>query len=284
MLLSTSTEVLQKFYGYEETIRKLAAVGFDAFDFTMAGMGDEILKDGDYVKKAESLRALADSLDIRCNQTHSPFPVHKNGHPEWDKAVFDAIVRCLEISHILGAKRCIVHPWNDWSAAENVEKVYRPLQKHAEKFGVKICLENMWNWDWDNKIHGRALPAACSHSEDFLKHLGLLDPEWFAACLDIGHAEMYPDTSAEEMIYALGDRLEALHIHDNDCMHDWHYFPYMGKINYEKVFAALKAVNYAGDFTFEADYTYLRYPRELCGDLVSLLYKTGRYMIKQITE
>lgn len=104
MLLSTSTEVLQKFYGYEETIRKLAAVGFDAFDFTMAGMSDEILKDGDYVKKAESLRALADSLDIRCNQTHSPFPVHKNGHPEWDKAVFDAIVRCLEISHTVTAE------------------------------------------------------------------------------------------------------------------------------------------------------------------------------------
>ena len=74
------------------------------------------------------------------------------------------------------------------------------------------------------------------------------------ACLDIGHAEMRGlNTSAPEMIYALGHRLQALHIHDNDKWLDSHQIPFSMNIDFVAVAKALKDIGYAGELTLEAD-------------------------------
>ena len=74
------------------------------------------------------------------------------------------------------------------------------------------------------------------------------------ACLDIGNAEMEGlHTSAEKMILALGDQLQAVHLHDNDLHDDSHAIPFSMKIDFQKVVRALKAINYQGYFTLEAD-------------------------------
>ena len=79
-----------------------------------------------------------------------------------------------------------------------------------------------------------------------------------ASCLDIGHAEMKGlNTSAVEMIHALGKRLTALHLHDNDRWHDSHQIPFSMQIDFDAVVKALKEIDYQGYFTLEAD-SYLR--------------------------
>ena len=65
------------------------------------------------------------------------------------------------------------------------------------------------------------------------------------------------DTDAPTMIRALGSRLGALHIHDNDRWKDLHQIPFAGSIDWSAVTKALKDVDYKGEFTLEAD-TYLR--------------------------
>jgi sugar phosphate isomerase/epimerase len=65
------------------------------------------------------------------------------------------------------------------------------------------------------------------------------------------------DTSAVEMIHALGHRLQALHIHDNDKWQDSHQIPFSMKIDFEAVAKALKDIGYQGYLTLEAD-AYLR--------------------------
>lgn len=54
------------------------------------------------------------------------------------------------------------------------------------------------------------------------------------------------------MIRALGNRLQALHIHDNDCWHDSHQIPFSMSIDFDAVVKALKDINYSGYFTLEA--------------------------------
>ena len=81
-----------------------------------------------------------------------------------------------------------------------------------------------------------------------------VNDEYLVACLDIGHAEMAGSgEGAVKMIRALGPHLAALHLHDNDRLHDSHQIPFSMDIDFEKVVKALKDINYSGYFTLEAD-------------------------------
>ena len=283
MILSTQSLIMQRAYGYEDGVRALKRIGFDAYDFTMFDMAeqpDDPMTRADFSETCRSLRKAADEAGILCNQTHAPFPSRKADDAAWNGVIFDYLARSVEITSLLGGNVCVIHPCNDYTAKQNAELLYRPLEKHARKFGVKIALENMWNF---SRQANKAVPCACSTAEDFLKHLDLLDPEYFVACLDIGHAEMLGDcVSAAELIRALGPRLQALHVHDNDRAHDWHTFPYAGNIDWEPVYAALREIRYAGELTFEAGLGIMKFPPELQYDATVLLHAIGRYMISRI--
>ena len=205
MILSTQSLIMQRAYGYEDGVRALKRIGFDAYDFTMFDMAeqpDDPMTRADFRETCRSLRKAADEAGILCNQTHAPFPSRKADDAAWNGVIFDYLARSVEITSLLGGNVCVIHPCNDYTAKQNAELLYRPLEKHARKFGVKIALENMWNF---SRQANKAVPCACSTAEDFLKHLDLLDPEYFVACLDIGHAEMLGDcVSAAELIRALG--------------------------------------------------------------------------------
>lgn len=282
MKLSTNTVALGRSFGYTEAVRMIKEAGFDCYDFSifdMAREGDP-LNGPDYMETVLEVKRVADGLGIACNQSHAPFPSHKKGDEEWNRKIIGWIIRSLEITSVLGGKICIVHPWNDWSPEENAELLYKPLLPYCKKYNVKIAVENMWNWPKESPV---AVTCACSLPEDFMRHMELLDPEWFVACLDIGHAAMFPgQTSVEEMILALGDRLQALHVHDNDCLYDLHIIPYMGKIDWESFYAALKQIGYRGDFTFEADSFINKYPDALKGKAEEFLCAVGRYMVGRI--
>jgi primosomal protein N' len=96
--------------------------------------------------------------------------------------------------------------------------------------------------------------ALRKYSEKLSAFMEKLDSEYFTVCLDIGHAEMRgSQTSAVEMIRALGSRIKALHIHDNDQWHDSHQLPFTMKIDFSSVVDALREIKYDGIFTLEAD-------------------------------
>lgn len=79
----------------------------------------------------------------------------------------------------------------------------------------------------------------------------------------IRHAEMKGvNTSAVEMIKALGSRQQTLHIHDNDKHHDSHQIPGSMKIDFAGVVQALKEIGYSGYFTLEADCYLKKYDAE----------------------
>lgn len=276
MLLSTPTGALQCAFGFHEALRILKEIGFDAYDATLTSIPSEnfVFGKSDYLEKARDLRSFADSIGICCNQSHAPFPLHKRADEHWNTHILEWCVRAMEITSVLGGEICVVHPYNNWTPKENAERVYAPLLPYCKKYGVKVAVENMWNWPQGVPM---AVPCACSLPENFKAHMDLLDPEWFVACLDIGHAEMFPSqTSAAEMIHTLGDRLQSIHVHDNDCWHDDHTFPFMGKIDWDSVCEALKQTGYRGDFTFEADTPVRKFPDELKQDALTLLYKIGR--------
>lgn len=259
--MKTSTEIrsIAWLVGEEKAVEYVARAGFDAWDFTMQEMchfdrvtrcflkSDHPTAGPDYLPFARKLKQIGQDNGIMCNQSHAPFPV---SIPE----IRDHLKRAIECTAEAGGKICVIHPDNNATPEKNAE-MYRELLPFAKQHGVKLAAENMWNWD---KMVDRCKPAACATPDSFCRHIDLVGDEDMVACLDIGHAEMRGNTtSALELIRALGPRLQAVHLHDNDRWHDRHQIPFSGEIDFYAVLRELKAIGYQGDLTLEA-YGYMK--------------------------
>lgn len=264
MKISTEIASAANLIGEERAVELYAKAGFDAWDFSMFSMvkydgkikavlpNDHPLADGDCLKFARRLKQIGLDNGIHCNQSHAPFPVRI---PE----IRSALKRAIECTAEAGGSICVIHPDNNKSPEENAE-MYFELLPFAKEHGVKIATENMWNWD---KEKDQVSFAACATPESFNAHLDAVSDPDFVACLDLGHAEMKGiGTSAVEMIRALGNRLGALHIHDNDKWHDSHQIPFSMDMDFTQIVAVLKEVGYSGYFTLEADRYLSKYDSE----------------------
>ena len=281
--ISTEIQSFKQYGNVWEVVKLLKEAGFTAYDASMftGGLFDEILYADDWQEKAKQFRAYADGLGIVCNQSHAPFATARKGNDEYNKAMHPKVVRAIEVSGILGAKVCVVHPCNDYTAEENAE-LYLSFEETARKAGVKIGVENMWNWA---KGSPTATPAACSHHDDFKKHLDLLPADVFVACVDIGHAEMAGlDTSAAQMIETLGDRMQSMHLHDVDGVHDNHQVPFTQKVNFAGIVEALKNINYQGDVTLEVAYGPVKTPKALQEALARYLAAIADYFKNELDK
>ena len=251
MKISTEIGSVAKFIGEEKAIELCAKAGFDAWDFTMVAMCNNDWRSGrdhplagpNYLAFARRLKQIGLDHGIVCNQSHAPFPVHR---PE----IRSQLKKAIECTAEAGGQICVIHPDNNKSAQENAE-MYWELLPFAKDCGVKIATENMWNWD---KEKDQACFAACATPQSFCEHIDIVGSDHLVACLDLGHAEMRGcNTSAVEMIHALGPRLQALHIHDNDQWHDSHQIPFSMQIDFHAIVRALKEIGYNGYFTLEVD-------------------------------
>lgn len=285
MKISTEIQSTSRHVGEEKAIELLAKAGFDCWDFSMFEMvrlnwstmeiikNDHPLNGNQWRDFAKKLRHIADECGIECNQSHAPFPSRIVG--------MDYLKRAIECTAIAGGKICVIHPDNNDSAEENA-KMYGELLPFAKEHGVKIATENMWNWEKDAPTSS---PAACSLSEDFVKHIDVVNDPYLVACLDLGHAEMRGSgDGAPNMIRALGSRLQALHIHDNDCLGDSHQIPFSMNIDFGAIAKALKDIDYKGELTLEADRHLNSFSKENVFEGVCELARSARRFEELIKE
>lgn len=275
MKISTEIASIAKKVGNHKAVELCGKAGFDAWDFSMFDMhkllrwhlpGVAKLNSAKYLKLARELRAIGLDNGMICNQSHAPFPVRI---PE----VRSVLRLAIECTAEAGGEICIIHPDNNKTAEENAE-MFRDILPFAKECGVKIATENMWNW---NPLKNRSSFAACATGEDFKKHIDVVNDEFLVACLDLGHAEMQGSgDGAVNMIRTLGPRLQALHIHDNDRIHDSHQIPFSMSIDFEAIVRALKDIDYNGYFTLEADQFMKPYDKDNAFDGVVRLKESAR--------
>ncbi|MBQ8840238.1 MAG: sugar phosphate isomerase/epimerase [Clostridia bacterium] len=264
MKISTEICSLSKHIGEEKAIEMYAKAGFDCWDFSMFDMAridwsnysllesNHPLAGKDYLAFARKLKHIGLECGIECNQSHAPFPVRI-------KAIMDLQKRAIECTAEAGGKICIIHPDNNSSAEKNAE-MYLELLPFAKECGVKIATENMWNWE---NGATQSCFAACSSAESFKEHIDIVNDPYLVACLDLGHAEMQGSgDGAPYMIRELGNRLQALHIHDNDRLHDSHQIPFSMNIDFVEIARALKEIDYQGELTLEADQFLRNYDKD----------------------
>lgn len=287
MLLSAHTGPINKKFTLKESIKIISDAGFDAYDLSAYSetAKEELCFGGNWREKALELRKYADSLGIVCNQSHAVMP-SSVGEPQKDKELFEEIIWDMEVASVLGAKIIVVHPKQHFNYADNAEELfninmefYKSLIPYCEKFNIKIATENMFQW---HHAPNCAKDSTCSRAWEFCKYVDAVDSEWIVGCLDLGHTALVEADTAD-FIHQLGNkRLQALHVHDNNKIHDEHTLPFLRSMDFVQITKALGEIDYKGDFTYELDYFYKNFPKELYPAITKLAEQVGRYLINEI--
>ncbi len=101
---------------------------------------------------------------------------------------------------------------------------WEPLLKQAEAMQVPLLLENVW--EHDPQFH-QAL-----FSRFPTPYLGF--------CLDVGHQHSFSHTPLQGWLDNLADRLQEIHIHDNNGSNDAHLPVGHGTIDFDALFQFIK--------------------------------------------
>lgn len=282
MKIVTQTYVPAIRLGVKEAVRLISEAGFDGADLSLFSVKDAWRTDpAAFIKEAEAAKK---EYRIPFLQAHAPFPGKRYGDEAYNEVMDEHVRAAIEVAGALEAGIIVVHPIHcpTLSAAEQMEwnlEYYRSFEPLCKKWGIKIAIENMWG-----VRDGKIVPNVCSDGKELGAYFDALASDAFTVCADLGHFPMVGVDAAEEL-RTLGARTGALHIHDNNLIHDWHNIPFSGKMNWDSITSALAETNYKGTLTFETDKGYLEpMPTELFFSALKHMAEVGRYLKSQIKQ
>lgn len=303
MKISVQTKGALDVMGVDAGMKAIAEAGFEAVDLDLdTGLGyEEILsckeseryRDENIYPYLDAVKAAAQRYGVEIGQAHAPAPAYIKISTEATEMMHGYIRKSVELCGYVGCTRLVVHPMFDGSARFpkfTKEEEYRmnidfyssliPLLKEHD---VICCLENMWTEDWQTK---KAYVGACSEVNEVISYIDELndiaDEKRFGFCLDVGHLLMLGQDPCYWM-EMLGSRLEALHIHDNDGVHDDHTLPYLGCGNWDRFIHGLRKTGYRGNLSFEACPFNGAFPKELNCAALNLMGAVGKYFVGRVT-
>ena len=290
MKISTSTGEMLNYYGDEDGIRHLAKAGFDCLDFGMFYPENDWrfqLSDTEFKAYYDHLHEVVKECGIAVGQVHSPMVNYLySGDEKEGNLYFDLQVKAIRAAAYLQSPYIIIHPvippqYRYSSFREETREInmkyYGKLKKYLNEYGIKVGIENMWNWDPEKEC---ICPTVCSTPEEMCDYIDALGEDTAVACLDFGHALLTGDTP-EHMIRVLGKRLETVHIHDNNGKEDAHVAPLMGITDWKATCEALKEIGYGGTFNFEADSFNCMFGKDLADAAAEMLCKIGKSLTAQ---
>jgi sugar phosphate isomerase/epimerase len=234
-------------YEPEEAIRLIGAAGFRQVEFSCNHEAGYLEGKEDEGHRLASIRQAAERAGVEIVQMHGRLFNHCK--PDGDENVAWAN-RSLRRGAALGVRWVVLHPGfpdtygtdteeMEWTLRRNVE-VFRGYIKTAEEVGVGVAVENL----------SLKSPRFGSTVGDLVWLLDQVKSDHFGVCWDTGHANITGIDQARSL-RALGKRLVALHIDDNDTKSDQHLTPMRGTIDWPSILQALQDIGYNGPFNLE---------------------------------
>lgn len=276
---------------------KLNKIGFECYDYTLHGKWatpNQVFnqpREG-WVKFFMEERKMLEGEGMSVSQTHAVYRSDFDSEQPYvfTQKVIDQLKREIEATVILGAKHIVIHPINmaiKWkNEKEDFECNMREFAKITpilKEFGVKNGVENMFGYDSDT---GRNCHTGCSTTDDMIRYLdGLNDRDAYCNCLDIGHMNIHAINPADS-IRTLKDRIEILHVHDNNGISDQHSPIGFGIIDWNDVASALKEINYKGVFSLELTNLkkYYNFGDNAFWSFVKYAYDSAKHVVDMIEK
>jgi sugar phosphate isomerase/epimerase len=193
------------------------------------------LLDGAWREKVSEIKAALKGFTGTLS-LHGPYDNLDPG--AWDPQVASIsrarYLHAMQIADMLGARIIVFHCWywptlqyhggvSRW--AERRIPAWQDLARSAEKFGVTLVLENVWEPNPQAQI--TVIDAVNSPA--------------LKACLDTGHANMTGATPLPQWIEQLGPRLVYVHSHNNSGASDDHWPFDRGTLDMKAVITKLAA-------------------------------------------
>lgn len=242
------TDMLEE-YPPEDAIRIIGEAGFRYVEFGLGHERDYLEGKEDEGARLARIRRAAEEAGVQIVQMHGRlFDLCRPGCEDDIAWAHRSIRRAGQ----LGVRWVVLHPGSDkavgadpkaleWTRQRNVD-VFRAFLKTAEEANTGIAIENM--------IGGRVGGRFGVTTSDLLWLVEQLNSDRVGICWDTGHGNL-SRIDQGQAIRAIGRRLVALHIDDNDGAKDRHWTPLRGEVNWVDVMAALHDVGYSGPFNFE---------------------------------
>lgn len=286
MLLSCSTAVHVKTedgarYSVPDAVRLIARAGFDAADicFDSESHGEGALVRDDWARWVEEIGRTLRAERITARQGHAVFHSVLREWTEfewreWRTGLARAVCACgaLHIPVLVAHPLCV----------KNAEGLTPEecVQMNVERFSflTPLLAENHVTLALENLLLGEF-----SGADALCRLVDAFSSPCYAACFDTGHANL-AGLNQGAAIKALGARLVALHVNDNDGRSDRHRFPFDGSVDWAAALDALKAIRYAGDLNVEPKGALTHLPPALRPAAMQNAAAIGRYMIDRLQK
>ncbi len=257
--------------GFEKACKAFAEAGFEAIDWNLdTSLPGKYINDGTYRGNCIFEKELDEILEyykdelaaiknngLTISQAHAPFSPNIIRDEETFDYMIEIYKKMILFCDRVGCKNLIIHGTtltkkDRINTPETIyafnDKQYRSLIPTLLQTNVTVCLENLFAGA------GGIVFGVCSHPQEAVCEIDRLNAlagkECFGLCLDTGHLNLLK-LDCRCYIPILGNRIKALHIHDNDGMTDQHKAPYTGTINWRDFYTEMKKIGYGGDLSFE---------------------------------
>lgn len=269
MKIGVQTGGIQTDHSIDETYRIICEAGFDAADANI----DELFMPGDiagkrispafagsereYLAHAKPWRDASLKYHIDNYQAHAPFPSLVYPDDAYNDYLIEVLKKSIVCSDFIGCRRLIVHPFYyphehcltpEQEREINLDR-YSRLIPPAKEYGVTLCLENMFT-----RHKGRTYSACCGNADEACGYVDELNriagANCFGFCLDTGHL-LLAGQEIRRTMRALGRRICAFHVHDNNGAEDQHLAPYLGVMDWDRFIEGLADIGYEQTLCFE---------------------------------
>ena len=219
------------YFGYalspRDRMRAIRHAGFDGVILLWADYFDSDYKEFPKYSEKEGLFV---------ENAHAPY---MQSNSIWDDNIVGDeytthIIECINDCSGYNIPTLVMHPINGKTPLPNTTiglERFKKIIDSAERSNINIAIENQGNPEYIDYVFKNI------HS-DRLKF-----------CFDSGHEKYY--SPELDLINMYGDKLIALHLHDNNGDEDSHALPYTGKIDWHNISLKLKKFNYNGAIALE---------------------------------
>ena len=304
MLLSLENATVRKRVGDFAAIDMFVEAGFTGMDYSFFNEPkdwEERFGVPDIFQKLEKVRRYAEEKGLVLCQSHAPFRFREGMEMNEGEYEYRRIVKSMEMAAALGIPMIVIHSAmteNNLIMLDFNERYYSSLLPYAERFGIKIAVENLTgrrNAADMPTVHNLGTPELFKEMQDRLAS------PYICGCLDIGHANLtYHDAPA--FIRQCKGYVQYIHTHDNDGAHDCHLLPTLagyyepsempkdGKraanpnspytLPWDEVLKALREIGYDGPFNLELPRYQSGFTTEDLPLALKLAANVGREMMK----
>lgn len=162
------------------------------------------------------------------------------------RSAINDIEECILLAEQLGSKVLVIHPGHK---VANPDEREERIEKSKESIGkllkilfnykdIKLALETMGLSEWVGGNVKELVDIMDYHSDTRI-----------GVCIDTNHVNLYEDL-ANATKYFQG-RILNFHISDNDGLHERHWMPFQGVIDWKSFWEAITVTQYDGCFTYE---------------------------------